>query len=250
LPDHEHDNPASSFHREGSAVVFDKPKSEEEAARQRREDEQHEFARSQVKTNRRLAWFTGALVLATFCTIGVGIWQGTISQKAANAAKSAADTADKTLTELQTNNTASTRFAERRFRIEQRPYLTVTDIKATAPISAGENTVQLGLFNSGRSPALGVRIEPFASIGDKSLIKNTSMRSEFVVGADKPAFNTYTLSITPDDASRIAGGTQLRFKFTVTYADIFQDWHVTRICAYYSPKEPAYKYCENGNSVE
>ncbi|AXC12576.1 hypothetical protein ACPOL_3283 [Acidisarcina polymorpha] len=55
-------------------IIFDKPKSEEEVAREKREVEQHEFARSQVKTNRTLARFTLALVLATFCTIGVGVW--------------------------------------------------------------------------------------------------------------------------------------------------------------------------------
>jgi hypothetical protein len=65
-------------HREGEAFVFDPPENQREAARRRREDQQHEFARSQVNTNARLALFTGALVLATFCTIVVGIWQACI----------------------------------------------------------------------------------------------------------------------------------------------------------------------------
>jgi len=79
LSNQELDNGQSPFHEEGGSVIFDKPKSQEEIARQRREDEQHKFARSQVKTNRALAWFTGALVLATLCTIIVGIWQARIS---------------------------------------------------------------------------------------------------------------------------------------------------------------------------
>lgn len=93
MSDNEQDSADRPFHREGQAVVFDKPRSEEEIARETRDREQHEFARAQVKTNRRLAWFTGALVLATFCTIAIGVWQAEISQKAANAAKSAADAA-------------------------------------------------------------------------------------------------------------------------------------------------------------
>jgi hypothetical protein len=93
LSEQEKDNESRPFHLEGGGIVFDKPKSQEEIARETREREQHEFARSQVKTNKRLAWFTGALVVATFCTIGVGVWQGCISQKASNAARDAADAA-------------------------------------------------------------------------------------------------------------------------------------------------------------
>ena len=104
MSDQEHNNEPAPFHREGGSVIFDKPPSAEEAARQRRENEQHEFARSQVKTNKTLAYFTGALVVATFCTIGVGIWQGTISQKAANAARDAVTVASNTLTETQASN--------------------------------------------------------------------------------------------------------------------------------------------------
>lgn len=65
-------------HKEGEAIVFDRPVEQEQAARQRRENEQHEFARSQVNTNKWLARFTFALVIATFCTIGVGIWGASI----------------------------------------------------------------------------------------------------------------------------------------------------------------------------
>jgi len=42
-------------------------------------------------------------MVATFCTIGIGIWQATISQRAANAAKSAADTAASSLKDSQTS---------------------------------------------------------------------------------------------------------------------------------------------------
>lgn len=107
MSDQDHDDGSAPFHEEGGALIFDKPKSEHEIARQRREDEQHEFARAQVGTNRKLAWFTGLLVLGTFFGTGIGMWQATISQRAANAAKSAADTADATLRELQKNEASS-----------------------------------------------------------------------------------------------------------------------------------------------
>ena len=54
------------FHMEGSIPVFVKPPSDEEASSERRAREAHEFARDQVATNRKLAWFTGLLVAGTF----------------------------------------------------------------------------------------------------------------------------------------------------------------------------------------
>jgi hypothetical protein len=251
LADQEQDSVTHSFHEEGGAIVFDKPPSAVEAARQRRENEQHEFAREQVKTNRRLAGFTRALVVATFCTIGVGIWQGSISQKAANAAGSAAATASDTLKETQANEKNSAQLAEQRFHIEQRPYLTVSDVKPNSPLLAGDNQIVLALYNSGKSPALDVRIQTSVFFGDRRIAKNPSKRSESIVGAEKPAFNTYTLSVNSEDFSQIATGKeQIRFTFVVAYTDIFKERHTTRACAYYNPKEVNYKYCEAGNSVE
>lgn len=93
------------FHEEAGTVIFDKPKSEEEIARQRRENEQHEFARSQVKTNKRLAWFTGALVLASFCTIAVGIWQASIYGSQLTAMQGQLDQMSKQSAEIQKQTT-------------------------------------------------------------------------------------------------------------------------------------------------
>jgi hypothetical protein len=90
-----------AFHKEGEAVVFETPKTEEETAREDRANEQHEFARAQVETNKQMVRLTGALVIATFLTISVGIWQAVISREAANAARDAAQTASNTLGEMQ-----------------------------------------------------------------------------------------------------------------------------------------------------
>lgn len=81
------------FHREGTDIIFNTKDENKENSDQVRVREQHEFQRTQVTTNKTIAWFTGALMLATFCTIGVGVWQGMISQKSANAARDAADAA-------------------------------------------------------------------------------------------------------------------------------------------------------------
>src|SRR5215469_2880824 len=119
-------NGTPAFHEESGAVVFEAPKPQEEVARQRRVDEQHEFARRQVTTNIWMVVFTGALVLATACTIGVGIWQASLSKESADAAKvsadaakSAAQTASDTLNELKDNEASSTsQFKEQLGRLD------------------------------------------------------------------------------------------------------------------------------------
>jgi hypothetical protein len=78
---------------EGSSIVFEKPKSQEQITNETRERERHEFARDQVKTNRRLTWLTFGLVAGSLAGTVIGIWQATISQTSANAAKEAADAA-------------------------------------------------------------------------------------------------------------------------------------------------------------
>ncbi|HEY5331304.1 MAG TPA: hypothetical protein VIJ79_15590 [Acidobacteriaceae bacterium] len=121
MADQEQDNEPHSFHTEEGAVIFDKPLSAAEKGRQKREDEQHEFARQQVITNKRLAWFTGALVFATFCTIVVGIWQGSVSQKSANAAKVAGETAQSSLTQSIES-----------FRTDERAWVVIGKIEKTS----------------------------------------------------------------------------------------------------------------------
>lgn len=107
LTHQEQDNVHRTFHREGEAVVFDAPPDPIATARQRREDEQHEFARRQAQTNVRLLWFTGALVVATFCTIGVGLWQATIYHQQLTAMQGQLGQMSTQSAAIQTQNTLS-----------------------------------------------------------------------------------------------------------------------------------------------
>jgi hypothetical protein len=148
LTDQEQNDESRPFHQEGSAVVFEKPKSQEETARQRREDEQHEFARSQVKTNHRLAVFTGLLVLGTFCGTLIGIWQAIISQTAAGAAKDAAITAKEAV------------------HLSERAYITI----GISEFDLKTRTVTLSVTNSGRisSGSVDIVIHSFIMNTDPS----------------------------------------------------------------------------------
>lgn len=183
MADKEQNSVGTQFHREGEAFVLDTPPDPKETTRQRREDEQHEFARTQVQTNRRLAWFTGALVVATFFTIAVGIWQGSISQKSANAAKDAAQIAKDTL-EATKNANAQQRLdniasaadakllADRtaaqadkslqatidNFHLQQRAWVTVTSMSAKKLEIGDVTTAKVDIKNTGTAPAFDVEI--------------------------------------------------------------------------------------------
>ena len=64
---------------------------EQQAADSRKREQQ--YREEQLTTNRRIAQFTGLLVLCTLATAGVAMWQAHISNKAANAARQAAQAA-------------------------------------------------------------------------------------------------------------------------------------------------------------
>lgn len=83
---------------------------EHQAAEAKEREEQ--YRNEQITTNRRIATFTGLLVLCTLATAGVGLYQASISNTAANAAKTAAQaasdnakTAADTLTEIKNSAT-------------------------------------------------------------------------------------------------------------------------------------------------
>jgi hypothetical protein len=169
LPNNEQYSGDTPFHEEGGTVVFNKPKSQEEIARQRRENEQHEFARAQVKTNKKLAWFTGLLVLATFCTIGVGVWQASISQQSANTAQKAVDVASKSLQETARSNKQQADLAQHSldttidsFRIDERAWIELGTIKPLRLLAVSQPfaiyTYEIYPKNIGKTQARNITI--------------------------------------------------------------------------------------------
>jgi hypothetical protein len=101
LSDHEQKDESRAFHFEAGRPIFEKAKGQEEATNETRAREQHEFAREQVKINKKQNLFTALLVMGTFFGTGIGIWQGSISQTAANAARDAASTASDAVAEAR-----------------------------------------------------------------------------------------------------------------------------------------------------
>lgn len=270
LTDHEQDDVDDRpFHREGEAVVFNKPRSEEDLAREKREHEQHKFARAQVKTNERLAWFTGALVLAAFCTMVIGIWQATISQKAANAAKFAAETAANTLAETSANDarqsvashdalqTAIDQFRQEQrsahdslqasidqFDQEQRAWIGIGDAAVTfSPADPWEYTVNA--YNTGKTPSN----HTIAKVGWMSLAKGTKLTedcfkrfayppTEYQIGDIFPgshlplkAGNQSVLVAQAAAIEQMKRGDIVFYIFgEVDYQDVFKAQHWARYC--------------------
>lgn len=162
-------------------------------------------------------------------------------KEAADAAKSAADTAAET---LKSN--------KEQFKIEERPYVTAAVFQVTPmPASVGAFHIILRLSNSGRTPATKVTIFPQAFIGERRLVlDNPKARSEVFIGSDKDTENGYTINLAAADAQSIGDKTkQFTLKGTVAYSDIFEDSHRTSFCMYYSTEEKNYKYCPQGNDV-
>jgi hypothetical protein len=125
-----------------------------------------------------LAWFTGALVLATFCTIGVGIWQAVISQEAANSARDAVSVASRTLADTERSNKAQEELNKstldasiRNFQIEQRAWIELDPPKsALAPLAdtpPGMTLLRFPMYlrNVGKTSAFDIKFRFYNPIG-------------------------------------------------------------------------------------
>lgn len=221
LPDHEQHDVPPPHHTEWDAVVFDLPPNKEEAARQRREDEQHEFARQQVETNRWLTRFTGALVFATFCTIAVGIWQASIYHAQLTAMQGQLDEMKRT-GEQSTEQTWSAigninwmarsadwsqkesklgiESSERQskaeldatianFRQEQRAWLGAQDFTDSLP-EKGQVWSSAWIVNTGKSPAMNIVCRSSGFTRDAGHVLKTS---DFVYPSSLPEIKQGTI---------------------------------------------------------
>ena len=186
LPDQEQNGGPGSFHQEGDVFVFDKPISQEEVTRNSREDEQRESARQQLKTNKKLAWFTGFLVLGTFVGSGISIWQAKIAQIAATAAKD----------EVKT--------AKDQMRLENRAWVGITfpnldpakEINKSLPLQVVFQC-PIEVSNYGRTPARIVEIK-----GNCSIIRSGS--DPIDLGASGPRHHSLIRfeSIQPNETEK------------------------------------------------
>jgi hypothetical protein len=258
LSNQEQDSGSAPFHEEGSAIIFDKPKNEEEITRQRREDEQHEFARAQVKTNRRLAWFTGLLVLGTFCGIGIGIWQATISQTAVNVASR---TLDETVRSNKAQDLASATSLQATvdsFQLDQRAWVGAIGISPVQQQTPDKPLAFNVIFrNTGKTPALHVRVKG-GVVRDLATILHNPDSLPMIPIPVSAVIMPNGSSILPLKSNRIPdemlkglndGTLRITGYAVVTYEDVFHRMHLTKTCIYLEPDLKESEECEKYNEA-
>jgi hypothetical protein len=169
---------------------------------------------------------------------GLTASQGCSTQKAAEAAKSAADTASSALDE-----------SRKAFRIEQRPYVTLQSVSFDSPPKSDQdNGLSMIFTNSGRSPALKVAFDAKAEMQGKPVEGSFLHEPGTMIAAQEPSRKHYVLHLGRDAIGSDPDG--MAFKGTVEYTDIFKECHVTTFCSVYDRKQNVFKFCYSGNDID
>jgi hypothetical protein len=260
LADEEQNDELHPFHLEGSSVIFDKPPSAKETTHERREHEAHEFARTQVAINRRTAWFNGLLVLATFSTVGIGTWQGFISQRAANAARDAVRTAEQARNDAKAAVAESEREARTSFQAtinnfhrEQRAYLIPGDPEDTG----GYGLIRFPIINYGHTTASDIsvstkfeRVKVDLATGRTDFMDKRALsvrRVPTIPPSEKPTF--YMLVFIPqqganDYGAELAKGQQdILARGTIKYDSGYGEDDTISWCCAWKPRPARWENC-------
>ena len=231
---------------------------EHEQAEAKKRDE--DYKDRQLVFERKLVWFTGCLVLVGLIGAGIAIWQSVIAQRAADAARSAADTANAGLDETRRAAgaaIAATNAAERanelserilnqnleRARLERRAWVGISSVRYRAPLAAGERfQVSWRYTNTGSTPALKVRLtervltagDPCATTHTHSVLASIGDGNVVLPGA---AFNypSRSVPLPPNVGAAIEAGSPFYAYGRLLYDDVFGVEHETTFCAAYQP---------------
>jgi hypothetical protein len=183
--------------------------------------------RTQVSIKRAM-WCTFWATLAAF--VAAAIYAGIAAsqlkqakiaafatQQAATAATTAANVANETLLS-----------SEKHFRIEQRPYVTLEDMRFDPPLEQNHNPaiVKFNFRNAGKTPALKATFKLDILIDGKETTKfPQEFRSELTIPSERSVGSSVSVWIGgPGDYEGISGGTRkLSIKGMITYTDIFKE---------------------------
>ena len=268
MSNHEQSNDDRPRHIERGGILIDKPKSDEEIARETRESEDREFKRDQVKTNRRLTWFTLFLVLGTFGGLAATIWQSSISQESADTSEKSVLLAQKSERNSVRANALALKQSEDNFVLDERPVVWLTPKKDGAPEldgiefdqvnptkpSSGQVVWQWHFMNYGRSPANNILFHSFIKVGDRP--EEPTYRAKKHKGSGGPmppgkidfaATISSPLERAEFDSAARAG--KITIRGIITYSDISGHKYETDFCQKLLPTM-AILYCENRNSIK
>jgi hypothetical protein len=134
------------------------------------------IAEGQFATNRRIASYTGCLAFITLLTVGISVWNASITKQAANAATDAAKAASETLTHLKLSGAESS---------QQAKYLIsdTRDLATAAATQAGsmKDLAKRALAQANATNALAAQSERSANIAE-------SQRASPWVGIERDSF--------------------------------------------------------------
>jgi len=159
-------------------------------------------------------------------------------QESANAAKSAAETANATLKQ-----------SHDAFKSEQRAYVTPKSVAFdTEPRPGQAIGLSLMLNNSGRTPAWKCTFDTDMEMNGKKLLAISSHETGGVIASQEIAQKHYIIHFAQDVGDLGTGN--LTLKGRIEYHDIFKDCHVTTFCAVYEGKKKVFKFCSFGNDLD
>lgn len=142
---------------------------------------------------------------------------------------------------------------ERTFRIEERPYVSLENIRFDPPLEQNHlpATIKWDFHNAGKTPALKVTFTIDGFFDNTKIAEAPrDFDSEMTIASDRSTGGQIRILIQgPGDFERIMGGTErFSIKGTITYWDIFKESHPTTFCAVYDPKSTrAWVYCPGGD---
>jgi hypothetical protein len=169
---------------------------------------------------------------------------------AADAATSSAATAKATL-EASANS----------FKLEQRAYLWASSFNMSSPVlctvpGGTRICADVHVVNSGRTPAIGVRLHRYATFGTDADSTVHGMKiplykspSGDMLGTVGDKWGTAATDVVDDaTAKALIDGTISIFVYgVVQYFDIFGEYHETGFCSHKLPNNGPFIVCDNGN---
>jgi hypothetical protein len=199
----------------------------------------------------------GLVVLVVY-TIFTGLMY-CANKKAADAAKSAADTASKQL--ILSEKSIDATVAQ--FQLDQRAWLGVSQpiVASLKDAQSGKPDFRAQVINTGKTPATNVSIAPVTSIIKKGEFCKTTYKPETVLfaGVHVPtAINTIAFpfgerEIGPSELAAIETG-QLSWCIyaKISYNDVFKDTpvHVTEFCGVLQRDKTHFTACKHNNYAD
>jgi hypothetical protein len=140
-------------HYEKGLPIFPSPQDKAKAEEQAKERGDKSYKDRQIALDSRMVFFTGALFICSLITGGINCYQSWVANKSADAAKTSAETAQKTLTH-----------SIEAFRVDERSWVVIGSIDKTPLIVTGHPSrpeafiYKIWLKNVGKTVARNVHV--------------------------------------------------------------------------------------------